>query len=593
MFSSGVGGGGSGGSSGSGSRSGIGSGIGNGGFVSGISCSGPVSWLCQEALRCTSKVAPNVSGDMAECDQCAAKFTLLKRKRTCGMCTLLFCSNCVTRIPGGSRQCHKCQVLSQWPVDAAQLAALRVKDLRHFLHSNNINTVNCTEKRELIDLVTVQLHNQHRRYNSSSKHQHHRAPSSSQHRQPPHVTNTTVRDDGIRVRPTSIHVEDPHNSGSIRVRSGPPASPGSSNYDPETDPGIRVFSSESINTQVLGSDEGVGGGSPATESEGQMSCGHCHSNGDCSASCSSLDDSWAVVHNPEREPMYSWIKFDGSCSKNGITIGAGIPSPSVAKPWPTSHQRTRVSSLLGSTQAPSSDESPIADNVSTLLDPGSNLPSTASPSSPILSVPTSTDTSSPIPSADTDNRQGSDPTPGSPSLDKIIEKRRQRSISEKQAYEARRERASPSTSHNVESDVESDVVSSDDRSSFNHVGNDTARVAVILTDTDVEEVLLSIIAIEVLKGVLIWQRRVSPGRPYPRHDFFSSDVLRVWDYGIMTHDVDVLKEYNICSSSIAAIVFDTTAVNSGHRQGIVVRLEAEFGRPLLQLPCRHHILELV
>ena len=101
--------------------------------------------------------------------------------------------------------------------------------------------------------------------------------------------------------------------------------------------------------------------------------------------------------------------------------------------------------------------------------------------------------------------------------------------------------------------------------SFNHVGNDTARVAVILTDTDGEEVLLSIIAIE--------------GQSTAENE--------------AKHIIQVLKEYNICSSSIAALVFDTTAVNSGYRQGVVVRLEAEFGRPLLQLPCRHHILELV
>ena len=90
-------------------------------------------------------------------------------------------------------------------------------------------------------------------------------------------------------------------------------------------------------------------------------------------------------------------------------------------------------------------------------------------------------------------------------------------------------------------------------------------MAVILTDTDGEEVLLSIIAIE--------------GQSTAENE--------------AKHIIQVLKEYNICSSSIAALVFDTTAVNSGHRQGIVVRLEAEFDRPLLQLPCRHHILKLV
>ena len=45
--------------------------------------------------------------------------------------------------------------------------------------------------------------------------------------------------------------------------------------------------------------------------------------------------------------------------------------------------------------------------------------------------------------------------------------------------------------------------------------------------------------------------------------------------------------------SIAALVFDTTSLNTGHRQGIIVRLEEHFGRSLLQFACRHHILELV
>ena len=57
--------------------------------------------------------------------------------------------------------------------------------------------------------------------------------------------------------------------------------------------------------------------------------------------------------------------------------------------------------------------------------------------------------------------------------------------------------------------------------------------------------------------------------------------------------IDVLNEYNIAFSSIAALVFDTTSLNTGHRQGIVVRLETEFGMSLLQLAYRHHIYELV
>ena len=40
-------------------------------------------------------------------------------------------------------------------------------------------------------------------------------------------------------------------------------------------------------------------------------------------------------------------------------------------------------------------------------------------------------------------------------------------------------------------------------------------------------------------------------------------------------------------------MYDTTSVNSGVRGGIVKLLEDAFGRRLLQLPCRHHVYELV
>ena len=57
--------------------------------------------------------------------------------------------------------------------------------------------------------------------------------------------------------------------------------------------------------------------------------------------------------------------------------------------------------------------------------------------------------------------------------------------------------------------------------------------------------------------------------------------------------IQVLNENNINTAKIAALVFDTTSLNSGYKNGIVVKLEKEFGRSLLQLACRHHIFELV
>ena len=40
-------------------------------------------------------------------------------------------------------------------------------------------------------------------------------------------------------------------------------------------------------------------------------------------------------------------------------------------------------------------------------------------------------------------------------------------------------------------------------------------------------------------------------------------------------------------------MFDTTSVNSGRINGIVVQLERLFNKKLLQLACRHHIAELI
>ena len=55
----------------------------------------------------------------------------------------------------------------------------------------------------------------------------------------------------------------------------------------------------------------------------------------------------------------------------------------------------------------------------------------------------------------------------------------------------------------------------------------------------------------------------------------------------------MLKENPIDLQHIVGLVFDTTSANSGSISGIVVRLEAELGRKLLELACRHHISELV
>ena len=52
-----------------------------------------------------------------------------------------------------------------------------------------------------------------------------------------------------------------------------------------------------------------------------------------------------------------------------------------------------------------------------------------------------------------------------------------------------------------------------------------------------------------------------------------------------------LKDWK-CDELVIGACFDTTASNTGWLQGACVRIEKELKRPLLWLPCRHHIAEL-
>ncbi|KAK4301259.1 hypothetical protein Pmani_026592 [Petrolisthes manimaculis] len=249
-------------------------------MLGGVGCGAGRSW-CSELWGCSSKVAPHATtpglAQMADCDQCSNKFNLLRRRKICGVCGLTFCGECLKRSQEGGRRCNKCVVLAQWPLDISDVTALRVKDLRHFLHSRHINTNTCTEKRDLIDLVTRHISSQHQSGpGQGTVPTRPQTPSQERVKPQPHTNNTTTRDDGIRVRPS---MEEPRNVwpttrdtntatgnagsgnvwsggrdvGSIRVRpmdsirvrpvrsSSPIDSP---DYDPETDLGIRVFASE-------------------------------------------------------------------------------------------------------------------------------------------------------------------------------------------------------------------------------------------------------------------------------------------------------------------------------------------------------------
>ena len=56
---------------------------------------------------------------------------------------------------------------------------------------------------------------------------------------------------------------------------------------------------------------------------------------------------------------------------------------------------------------------------------------------------------------------------------------------------------------------------------------------------------------------------------------------------------DTLDNCNIGKHLIIGLVFDTTSINTGIHKGVTVCLERAFGNNLLQLACRHHVLELL
>ena len=55
---------------------------------------------------------------------------------------------------------------------------------------------------------------------------------------------------------------------------------------------------------------------------------------------------------------------------------------------------------------------------------------------------------------------------------------------------------------------------------------------------------------------------------------------------------DTIQDWNI-ADRIRGLSFDTTAVNTGRVGGVCVLLEQKLNGKVLQLACRHHVLELV
>lgn len=56
--------------------------------------------------------------------------------------------------------------------------------------------------------------------------------------------------------------------------------------------------------------------------------------------------------------------------------------------------------------------------------------------------------------------------------------------------------------------------------------------------------------------------------------------------------IQTINEWNL-RNRIKGLCFDTTASNTGTKNGVCVQLETEFGQQLLNLACRHHISEIM
>ena len=57
--------------------------------------------------------------------------------------------------------------------------------------------------------------------------------------------------------------------------------------------------------------------------------------------------------------------------------------------------------------------------------------------------------------------------------------------------------------------------------------------------------------------------------------------------------LDALQAIGFDVKRIIALIFDTTAVNSGHKTGITVQLQHHIDHAIMQIACRHHTMELV
>ncbi|XP_076035078.1 uncharacterized protein LOC143021458 isoform X2 [Oratosquilla oratoria] len=240
---------------------------------------------------------------------------IMEKKHPCSSCGLHYCSGCLKRNQNGTRQCQKCVILAQWPLDISRITSLRVKDLRHFLHTKRVNTQTCTEKKDLIDLVVNYITSQHKadgsRRGANTSH-------SSPHAQPSRFQSDVSRQDDIRIRSYSASAASNSNScnsgSSIRVRPGPldsirvrPAAPVFEGRVEQNDLGIRVFGSN--RTEEDGIRVRAGSTSPLSEEATGLAnkdlYSQCQSE-DCTSSSCSLE--------------YCNVQADASISKENSNL---------------------------------------------------------------------------------------------------------------------------------------------------------------------------------------------------------------------------------------------------------------------------------
>lgn len=103
---------------------------------------------------------------MKTCNSCGASFSsVFLRKKRCQNCYLHYCSTCMDQ---ARHRCRRCLIFAQSPLTKDALNTLRVRDLKWFLSSRNINSETYSEKRELIDLILITVNGPSRRNSSSS-----------------------------------------------------------------------------------------------------------------------------------------------------------------------------------------------------------------------------------------------------------------------------------------------------------------------------------------------------------------------------------------------------------------------------------------